>query len=134
MTQRVPSITEADGSTVVAAGTEAAVTQALGVVPDTSTIQARVQQDAASVQARTEAITKANTEAIAWLRAQYRDEFNAKKIELAKAAGYDWEPRLTDEQKAEVEVQKILAQFPGLRDRLGADMHRLGTDVPIPFE
>jgi len=48
------------------------------------------------------------------VRESHRDEFNTFMVEEMKARGLDWAPKPTAEEKAEAELQRILAEHPGL--------------------
>ena len=67
---------------------------------------------------REKALGKAYSKATATLRDRHRDEFNGLYQAEAKEAGIDWSPKLTDEQKAEQELAKIIETYPHLAERL----------------
>lgn len=52
------------------------------------------------------------------LRDEHHDEFIQYQIEECKTRGLDWKPRETPEQRAASEFDRLLAEYPHLRDRL----------------
>lgn len=50
----------------------------------------------------------------------HRDEFNKYMTEEAKARGVEWKRKLTPEERAERELEALLAANPGLASRLQA--------------
>ncbi len=52
------------------------------------------------------------------IREDNRDTFNLYMQEEMKARGLDWTPKPTAEQKAEAQLQALLAEHPGLADNL----------------
>lgn len=64
--------------------------------------------------AYTEAKSKAYTAAQAELRVKYRDEFNASIKASMKAAGFDWQPKQTAEEKRAEQFKALLAEDPSL--------------------
>jgi len=52
------------------------------------------------------------------LREENRDRFNALMAEEAQARGVDWKPRPTAEEKAQAELDRLLAEHPALAERL----------------
>lgn len=50
----------------------------------------------------------------------HRDEFNTYMAEEAKSRGVEWKRKLTSEERAEKELEALLAANPGLAARLGA--------------
>ena len=52
------------------------------------------------------------------LRETHRDEFIQYRQEAAAELGIEWEPRLTAEQRAERDFDRLLAEYPHLKDRL----------------
>jgi hypothetical protein len=51
------------------------------------------------------------------LRDKYRSEFNTLMQEEASKRNIDWRPRPTEVQKAEQQLNDLLAQFPELATR-----------------
>lgn len=49
----------------------------------------------------------------------HRDEFNQIADDLFKANGLEFKRRLTDEEKAEQKLARLLEENPGLRGKLG---------------
>ena len=72
-------------------------------------------------QDRDQIIRAAYTAAGARLRGAHHDEFIGYQIEECKARGLDWKPRETPEQRASSEFDRLLTEFPFLRDRLPMD-------------
>lgn len=68
--------------------------------------------------ARAVIITKARTDAVSALTEKYRDELNAEIKAYVRAAGYEWAPRPTEEEKARAQAEALLEQFPALREQL----------------
>lgn len=68
---------------------------------------------------RLEVINKARTNAKSDLAAKYRDEVNASIKAQVNAAGFQWEPALTPEEKAEAAARELIANTPGLAEKLG---------------
>lgn len=58
--------------------------------------------------------------AMSRLRDAHPDEFNSLRMEEAKARDLDWKPKPTEEQKAREQLAKILAEYPGLAETIGA--------------
>jgi len=73
---------------------------------------------------RDAAVKKAYSEATTALRLAHRDEFNADVKARAKAAGFDWTPRFTEEEKRAAKFKALLAEDPSL-----ADIVTEGTDL-----
>lgn len=69
--------------------------------------------------ARTEALSKAHSAAVSDTIAEHREFFNARKKHHAQAAGIDWKPQPTAEEKALAEAKALLEQHPGLAEQLG---------------
>lgn len=67
---------------------------------------------------REKKLRKAYGQATAELRGRYQMEFNTLYAKYAKELGVDWHPRLTPEQRAEAQLEMLLADYPHLRDRL----------------
>jgi hypothetical protein len=78
------------------------------------------KKDAAQ-EGRDKLLTKAYGKATASLRDAHRDEFNRLYAQSAQALGVKWEPRLTDEQKAERDLDALLERFPHLRQKFDPD-------------
>lgn len=70
---------------------------------------------------RQQALNKAYGSASQELRDRHREEFNTLYSEHAKALGEEWHPRLTAEQRAAEEFDRLVAEFPFLADRLPTD-------------
>lgn len=62
------------------------------------------------------------------LREAHHDEFIGYQIEECEQRGLDWKPRETPEQKASSEFDRLLAEFPFLRDRLPMDTAPVAPD------
>lgn len=52
------------------------------------------------------------------LRQTHQQEFNDLRVKHSKALGVDWTPRPTKDEKAEQELERLLAENPALVDRL----------------
>jgi hypothetical protein len=52
------------------------------------------------------------------LRDAHRDEFNNLYQRWARELGIDWEPRLSKEDAALNQIQKLLAEFPELASKI----------------
>ena len=59
-------------------------------------------------------LRKAYTAATQRVREAHRDEFNKYMAEEAKTLGIDWQPRLSTEERALVDVKAILDEHPDL--------------------
>lgn len=70
---------------------------------------------------RKAALRKAYGQATQDLREAHTDEFNVFYAKRAEALGYEWHPRQTAEQRAAEEFDRLLSEFPFLRDRLPTD-------------
>ena len=70
---------------------------------------------------RDQIIRASCTAAGARLRGAHHDEFIGYQIEECKARGLDWKPRETPEQRAAAEFDRLLVEYPFLRDRLPMD-------------
>lgn len=70
---------------------------------------------------RDKRLQKAYTAATQALRDVHREEFNTLYSEHAEKQGVEWSPRLTPEQKAEQEFDKLVKDFPHLLERATAD-------------
>ena len=75
----------------------------------------------AAEQDRDQIIRASYTAAGARLRGAHHDEFIKYQIEECKARGLDWKPRETPEQRASAEFDRLLVDYPFLRDRLPMD-------------
>lgn len=87
-------------------------------MPTTSRRPATEPETDAERTARDSALRKAYSQAARLLRENHQDEFNTLYQAAAKELGVDWSPRLTPEQKAKEEMERLLAEFPHLRDTL----------------
>ena len=65
-----------------------------------------------------EALSKARSKALATLRENHRDEFNALITAEMKARGFQWKPRPTKAEKAEEALRKLLAENPELQAKV----------------
>jgi hypothetical protein len=72
-------------------------------------------------QNRDQIIRAAYTAAGRRLRDAHHDEFLGYQIDECKARGLDWEPKQTPEQRAASEFDRLLEEYPFLRDRLPLD-------------
>jgi len=72
-------------------------------------------------QDRDKIIRAAYTAAGARLRDAHHDEFIKYQIDECDKRGVEWKPRESAEQKAEAEFDRLLQQYPYLRDRLPID-------------
>lgn len=72
-------------------------------------------------QQRDQIIRASYTAAGRRLRDAHHDEFIEYQIEECKTRGLDWKPRETPEQRAASEFDRLLVEFPFLRDRLPMD-------------
>ncbi len=66
---------------------------------------------------RDKRLGKAYTTATQELRKAHRDEFNDLYQKYAAEAGVEWSPRLTPEQKAEQEFDRLVTEYPHLAER-----------------
>lgn len=67
---------------------------------------------------RASKLRKAYTNAQATLRTKHRDEFDRLYQEEAQKLGVDYTPKPSAEQKAEQQIDSLLAEYPHLRERL----------------
>jgi len=74
--------------------------------------------DEAQKQARQTALNKAYGLATQDLRESHRDEFNGYYSARALELGQEWHPRMTAEQRAAEEFDRLIDEYPFLRDRL----------------
>lgn len=72
----------------------------------------------ATKPSRGSVLNKASGAASARLKDAHLDEWNGYMVEEAKALGEFWAPRLSPEQRAEVELKALLNAHPALKDRL----------------
>lgn len=79
-------------------------------------------------QERDKIIRAAYTAANRRVREAHHDEFIGYQIEECKARGLDWKPRETPEQKASSEFDRLLTEYPFLRDRLPMDTAPVAPD------
>lgn len=63
---------------------------------------------------RDEAVRAAHSKATSDLRVKYRTEFNEMVKANAAAAGFDWSPKKTAEEKRRAEFEALLAEDPSL--------------------
>lgn len=78
-----------------------------------STTETKQQQDDRATKLR-----KAYTNAAALLREKHRDEFDKFYADEAAKLGVDYTPKPSAEQRAEQQIDSILAEYPHLRERL----------------
>jgi hypothetical protein len=71
-----------------------------------------------TAEERDKRLQKAYTAATQALREIHRDEFNDLYSVHAEKHGVEWKPRLSAEQKAEQEFDRLLRDFPHLVDRI----------------
>ena len=70
---------------------------------------------------RDKALRKAYGTATARLRDEHRDEFNGYYSEAAKELGVEWSPRKSAEEKAAEEMERLLTEYPHLRQRIAPE-------------
>lgn len=83
---------------------------------DTITAPDKVQK-----QDRQSRLGRARNAAILALIEKYQGDFNTLMINEAANEGEKWEPRLSEEQKAEAAVRELLEAHPGLKAKFGLD-------------
>lgn len=71
-------------------------------------------------QERKELLRRAYGTATQVLRNNHRDEFNEEYSKAAKDLGIEWQPRLTDEEKAEQQFNELLAAYPNLAEKINS--------------
>ena len=64
------------------------------------------------------------------LREKFPNEFNMLRIAAAKSLGIKWEPKLSPEQKAEKDLDALLAEFPHLRQKFEPEPGAPDDDTP----
>ena len=62
-------------------------------------------------------LRKAYSVASQQLREAHRAEFNDLHAAAAKELNVDWEPRLSPEERAAMQIDALLSEFPELKDR-----------------
>ena len=67
---------------------------------------------------RAKALQDSYAATTAWLIEKHRPEFDEHRAVLLKAAGHDWSPKLTAEQKDEAALSELLTRNPHLLDRV----------------
>lgn len=67
---------------------------------------------------RNAALRESYTAASQRLREAHLTEFNLYRQEEAKARGVEWTPRPTADEKAQAELERLLAEHPDLIDTL----------------
>ncbi len=72
-------------------------------------------------QSRDQIIRAAYTAAGRRLRDAHHDEFIQYQVEECAARGLDWKPKESPEQRAASEFDRLLSEYPFLRDRLPLD-------------
>lgn len=95
------------------------------VTPGTITevVEEPQERSAEEIKAdRQDAINASYAAAAKWLREEHLAEFNTKRQELLKEQGIEWAPPLTDEQKAEAELRKLVEQHPDLAKKFGIEV------------
>ena len=70
---------------------------------------------------RDQIIRQAYTAAGRRLRDAHHQEFLDYQVEECKARGVEWAPKETPEQRASAEFDRLLAEYPHLRERLPLD-------------
>ena len=78
-------------------------------------------EDTTEEQSRDQIIRAAYTAAGRRLRDAHHDEFLGYQVEECQSRGLDWKPKETPEQRASSEFDRLLEEFPFLRDRLPTD-------------
>jgi hypothetical protein len=89
------------------------------IVPDDSELLSASAYEGETEDAkakRQKALREAYTAAEKRLKEENLDRFNVLNKQEAAARGYSWSPRLTKEQKAEAALEKLLTEFPHLRN------------------
>jgi len=66
---------------------------------------------------RDKRLQKAYTAATQALREAHRDEFHTLYSKHAEEQGVEWSPRLTAEQKAKQEFDRLVRDYPSLLDQ-----------------
>lgn len=73
---------------------------------------------------------RARTKAGQRLREAHLDEWNALFKEELAAVGIEWEPPLTEEQKAQKQLDELLSKHPNLRNQVVQnEIHTMRTAV-----
>lgn len=67
---------------------------------------------------RKEALRKTYDVATQRLRERFPEEFIDLRKEAAKELGVEWEPRMTAEQRAEQEFNRLVTEYPHLAEQL----------------
>lgn len=67
---------------------------------------------------RKEALRKTYDIATQKLRERFPEEFIDLRKEAAKELGIEWEPRMTAEQRAEQEFNRLVEEYPHLAEQL----------------
>lgn len=65
-----------------------------------------------SNEERDKLVRRAYAEATKELRSTYHDQFVELQKKHAKALGVDWQPRLTEEQRARQTYEELVAKYP----------------------
>lgn len=89
--------------------------------PEFTTQEGKVEdeQESKDKESRSTLLRKAYGEATQKLREAHRDEFDTLYEQSAKRLGVtDYKRKPTPEEKAKEEVERLLTQFPGLRENL----------------
>lgn len=68
--------------------------------------------------------------ALKTLREKHVDEFNDLRVAEAAKRGITWTPPKTEEQKAQEQIDALLAKHPGLRENLAASAPVADESVP----
>lgn len=77
--------------------------------------ESTTEMDAAE---RDRLLSQAYTAAQSRLREAHKDEFNGLYQAEAKSRGIDWQPRKSKEEQALDQISELLAQFPGVAEKL----------------
>lgn len=64
------------------------------------------------------------TETTKWLRQRHSEEFNKQRQAWLLGKGVEWTPPPTAEQKAEAELDALLAAHPELAEKVAAKISR----------
>lgn len=82
-----------------------------------------------SQEERDKRMSKAYTSAQKDLREAHQDEFNGYYQARAAEQGIDWTPRLSKEDKALAEIEKLLTDNPSLAEKLAARLAAAAAKV-----
>lgn len=79
-------------------------------------------------QERKTLLRKAYGTATQALRDAHKDEFQDLYVQAATDLGVEYTPRLSPEQRAEVEFARLVEEYPHLKDRLKAEGQLEGAE------